>query len=491
MKATIRGNGSVIYPKEAVLPKKRAKKDAYSGTIKVLETFNNKSEVNQSDWQDELAPDKPFKDTLDAINKDGRLNLAIETYNQMILGKGLKVTAKNEKIQDMVNEWLDEAGFDEFLEDGIHSYLATGNWIIEKSPTYDEFVEVPITTVRSITRNAKGQIKRYVQHVNEKDIFFKPTELVHFKLTNVAREPFARGLFHSILSDYEDPRTGDVYDSPLIQMKQIEDAMPKIFQGHADPTVMFHFEDAGEQFIKSQADALKKMQKGSKIVTDKAFDVKVIETAGNSKFEGYIEHMQRDLLEPGSKFPLQFFNAGFTARAASESTDSVLIRKVKRIQVRLANQIKRNCIMPYLRTRGKRIKSKDIQVFFESPQKQEASIDNVITSYRDNILRRSEARKWLIDNTNVKIDQTDMDDEPPITSVTPTDQMQDNREEPQEEPKEDPETSDNDKEEKVFERVMTDLKNMVNVREELEAHEKRKNTSEILKFIKELKSNDD
>ena len=50
MKATIRGNGSVIYPKEAVLPKKRAKKDAYSGTIKVLETFNNKSEVNQSDW---------------------------------------------------------------------------------------------------------------------------------------------------------------------------------------------------------------------------------------------------------------------------------------------------------------------------------------------------------------------------------------------------------------------------------------------------------
>ena len=491
MKATIRGNGSVIYPKEAVLPKKRAKKDAYSGTIKVLETFNNKSEVNQSDWQDELAPDKPFKDTLDAINKDGRLNLAIETYNQMILGKGLKVTAKNEKIQDMVNEWLDEAGFDEFLEDGIHSYLATGNWIIEKSPTYDEFVEVPITTVRSITRNAKGQIKRYVQHVNEKDIFFKPTELVHFKLTNVAREPFARGLFHSILSDYEDPRTGDVYDSPLIQMKQIEDAMPKIFQGHADPTVMFHFEDAGEQFIKSQADALKKMQKGSKIVTDKAFDVKVIETAGNSKFEGYIEHMQRDLLEPGSKFPLQFFNAGFTARAASESTDSVLIRKVKRIQVRLANQIKRNCIMPYLRTRGKRIKSKDIQVFFESPQKQEASIDNVITSYRDNILRRSEARKWLIDNTNVKIDQNDMDDEPPITSVTPTNQLADNREQPQEEPKEEPETSDNDKEEKVFERVMTDLKNMVNVREELEAHEKRKNTSEILKFIKELKSNDD
>lgn len=475
MKATIRGNGSVIYPKEAVLPKKRAKKEPYSGTIKVLEAFNNKSEVNQSDWQDELAPDRPFIETLDAINKDGRLNLAIETYNQMVLGKGLKVTAKNNKIQDMVNEWLDEAGFDEFLEDGIHSYLATGNWIVEKSPTYDEFVEVPITTVKSITRNAKGQIKRYVQHVNDKDIFFKPSEVVHFKLTNVAREPFARGLFHSILSDYEDPRTGEVYDSPLIQMKQIEDAMPQIFQGHADPTVMFHFEDAGEQFIKSQADALKKMKKGSKIVTDKAFDVKVIETAGNSKFEGYIEHMQRDLLEPGSKFPLQFFNAGFTARAASESTDSVLTRKVKRIQSRLANQIKIKIVIPYLQKHGKNVKAKDIQLFFETPQKQEATIADVTTSFRDNLIKRSEARKWFIGNTSIDINENDMEDEPPITSVTPTNQLQDTRDEP-----ENTSVKDNDTNEKLLE--------MVNLREELDRAEKRKNTEEILNFIRGLKN---
>ena len=144
-----------------------------------------------------------------------------------------------------------------------------------------------------------------------------------------------------------------------------------------------------------------------------------------------------------------------------------------------------------MRTRGKRIKSADIQVFFESPQKQEATIDNVITSYRDNILRRSEARKWLISNTNIKIDQTDMEDEAPITSVTPTDQMQDNREEPKEiEPEEDKNTSVKKKEEMVYERTMSDLKNMVNMRAELDAADKRKNTNEILKFIKGLKSDD-
>lgn len=423
-----RGNGDIFVrdtSKQPVLPKKTLEKSVYEGSIKVVEAFNNKSEVNQSDFNNELQPDRPFNETLDAINKDPRLDLSNETYCQMILGKGLKVTAKNQKIADMVNEWLDNTGFHEKLEDGLSSYLGVGNWIIEHDPTFKECVEIPITTVTSVVRNKKGQIKSYVQHVNNKDIFYKPNEVIHFKLTNVAREPFARGLFHSILSDYEDPRTGVIFDSPLIQMKEIEHAMAEIFKGHADPTVMFHFEDAGEQFIKEQADNLKKMKKGSKIVTDKVFDMTVVEASGQGKYDSYIEHMQKDLLEPGSKFPIGFFNAGFTARAASESTDSVLIRKVKRIQIRFADQLKRMWILPYLAKRGKKVKYKDIQVFFETPTKQDATIQDVITAFRDNIIRRSEAREWFINNTTAAnvIDQKDMEDEPPITSVTPTGQF--------------------------------------------------------------------
>lgn len=421
----IRSNGDVIYPKGAVLPKITAKKEVYEGSVKVIETFNQKSEVNQSDWQQELAPDRPFVETLDAINQDPRLNLAIETYIQMVIGKGLKVTTKNKKTQKAVDEWFDTIGMQEIIEDGLYSYIGTGNLIYEKDPTGAEFVEVPITTMESIVRDDKGRIKHYVQKVNDKEIYLKPKEVVHFKLTNVAREPFARGLFHSILTDYTDPRTGIIYDSPLIQMKEVEDNMVEIIKGHADPTVMFYFEDAGEQFIKTQADNLKKMKKGSKIVTDKKFETNIVEASGNSKFEGWIEHLQRDLLEPGSKFPLQFFNAGFTARAASESTDSVLIRKVKRIQERFANQFKRLCLMPYLKKRG--LNMDELSVYFETPIKQSETVQEVITAFRDNIIRRSEARKWLIANTNVMIDQTDMEDEPPITSVTPTGQLRDQR----------------------------------------------------------------
>ena len=468
-------NKAVSDSKTPVLPKNTSIKEKYEGSIRVIEAFNHKSEVNESDYQDELSPDRPFVETINAINQDPRLNLSNETYIQMILGKGLKITAKKESVADMVNEWLETINWDEQLEDALYSYLGCGNMFFEHDPSYSEWIEVPVTTVESIVRDKKGNVKYYLQHVNDQDIKLRPSEVCHFKLTNVAREPFGRGLHHSVLSTYTNPDTGEMFDSPLIQMKKMEDAMPKIFEGHADPTVMFHFADAGEQFIKTQADALKKMKHGSKIVTDKEFDVKIIESAGNSKFEGYIDHIQRDLLEPGSKFPLQFFNAGFTARAASESTDSVLTRKVKRIQSRLANQIKMKIVIPYLQKHGKNVKAKDIQLFFETPQKQEATIADVTTSFRDNLIKRSEARKWFIGNTSININEDDMEDEPPITSVTPTNQLQDTREEP-----ENTSVKDNDTNEKLLE--------MVNLREELDRAEKRKNTEEILSFIRGLKN---
>jgi len=461
--------------KTPVLPKNTPIKEKYEGSIRVIEAFNQKSEVNESDFQDELSPDRPFAETINAINQDPRLNLSNETYIQMILGKGLKVTAKKESVSDMINEWFDEINWDEQLEDALYSYVGCGNMFFEHDPSYSEWVEVPVTTIQSIVRDKKGNVKYYLQHVNDQDIKLRPNEICHLKLTNVAREPFGRGLHHSVLSTYTNPDTGETFDSPLIQMKKMEDAMPKIFEGHADPTVMFHFADAGEQFIKTQADALKKMKHGSKIVTDKEFDVKIIESSGNSKFEGYIDHIQRDLLEPGSKFPLQFFNAGFTARAASESTDSVLTRKVKRIQSRLANQIKTKIVIPYLKKQGKNVKSKDIQLFFETPQKQEATIADVTTSFRDNLIKRSEARKWFIGNTSIDINESDMEDEAPITSVTPTNQLQDTRDEP-----ENTSVKDNDTNEKLLE--------MVNLREELDRAEKRKNTEEILNFIRGLKN---
>ncbi len=461
-----------VFDKNApTLPKNNTDGTKYAGTLKVLEEFNNKSEVNESDWVTEFTPDKPFSEMIDAINKDPRLDMSRETYVQMIMGSGIKVKAKKSSTQQIIRDWFNDISFEELLEDGLYSYVGVGNMIFEKAPRNADFVEVPIDTIYTVVRNKKGKIQNYIQRVNNKDITLSAKDIIHFKLSNVSKEIWGRGIFHSILSDYEDPRSGITYDSPLIQMKEIENAMAEIFHSYASPLLMFQFEDAGEDFIKQQADALKKAKPGMKIVTDKAFKVEKFEVNGNAKFDGYVEHLQRDVIEPGSKFPLQFFNAGFTARAASESTDSVLIRKVKRIQKRLALQIKEEIIIPYLRSLGNKTKSDDIDIVFEYESKAEMTVPDALTLYRDNGIKRSELRKYLSKTTGLDIDQEDMEDLLPITSVTPTNTM-----------------SEPVQQEPVKEGLVNDLKHMVMLREELDRNEKKKNTEEILSFIRSLKN---
>ena len=265
----------------------------------------------------------------------------------IILGSGLKIKTQNEKAKKKIEKWLKATQFERKLEDATHSLVVTGNAIFEKYPLYADLVEVDITTVKEIIRDSHGKVLKYIQEVDGEQNELKPKDLCHFKLSNRHREVWGRGLFQSvaatrIIDGVNEP-------SPITSMWRVENAMVKIFESYASPMMLIHFADAGEQFIEKQADAFKQAKPGAKILTDKEFDVKVFEVNPASKFDKYIEHLQQDVIEVGSQFPLQMFNAGFTARASSETTDSVVLRKIKRIQRRLSEQIKHDIIDPMLK----------------------------------------------------------------------------------------------------------------------------------------------
>jgi len=403
--------------------------------------FTTQSEVSISDNLGEGEPDRPFKEMMDIIDHDPRLELSLDTYVQMILGSGIKVTADTKKLEKKIVEWFDDIDFENKLEDGLYSYCGSGNMFFEVEPkAHSDFVEIPIDSMVGVVRDRKGNIRKYIQDINNKTTKLDPKDIIHFKFTNARREIWGRGLFHSVINGFTDPVTNVRYQAPIFQMKDIEDGLGKIIQNYASPIMMFHFKDAGENFIEKQGEVIKTARPGAKILTDKEFDIKIFEVKGDSKFEKYIEHIQRDVIEPGSQFPLQFFNAGFTARAASESTDSVLIRKVKRIQKRLANQISEFMILPFLRKTDKSITKDKFSIKFNLDNKTEFNIPDLITLFRDNVIKRSEIRENILKHTTIQIDPSDMEDLMPITSVTPTDKIDpDNPVEPKEIPKEDPE----------------------------------------------------
>jgi len=413
--------------------RKSAKLKEWKHTIVINESkFNRQSEVREANQFGDSQPSRPFGEMMDIIDRDPRLQLSLDTYVQMILGTGLVVKAKKKKIEKKIKEWFDEIDMEERVEDGLFSYCGAGNLFWETEPRMlSDFVEIPVDTIVGINRTKKGEVKSYVQFVNDQEKTLNPKNIIQFKFTNSRQELWGRGIFNSVINDFTDPNTGVTYQAPIFAMKDIEDGLVKIVQNYASPIMMFHFKDAGENFIEKQGDVIKKARPGAKILTDKEFDIKSFEVKGDSKFDKYIEHIQRDIIEPGSQFPLQFFNAGFTARAASESTDSVLIRKVKRIQKRFANELKERFVFPYIHKIDSSIKKEDFFLMFEFNDKTEFDINHLVTLFRDNGIKRSELRQNLLKHTSIDIDPDDMEDLLPITSVTPTDKMGDGEQEPE------------------------------------------------------------
>ena len=270
-------------------------------------------------------------------------------------------------------------------------------------------------------------IKSYVTEVNNRTKLLNPENIKHFKFSNTRAEVWGRGIFHAILNIFVDPTTGEIYDAPIFAIKKIEDNIVKITDHNAAPIRMVYFEDAGDNFLKAQGEKLKKARKGATVLTDKKFEIKNFEASGDSKFQGWIDHIQTNVIEPGAQFPLQMFNAGFTARAASESTDTMFARKINRIRRRFAHQLKQLFVQPYLDATKSGIKEVDYDLVFGADDKIELTVENLITLFRDNGIRRSELRKNIMKKTTVEIDPDDMEDEAPITSVTDTGQLNDNR----------------------------------------------------------------
>ncbi|MFB5617560.1 MAG: hypothetical protein ACE5Q4_02720 [Nitrosopumilus sp.] len=391
--------------------------EGYAGVIEEA-----KAEVDKDEFGDRNKPERNFKDIVYIVDHDSRLSLSNDTWAELLLGTGLVVNGKNKGTVKKVKEWLKSINFDEKLEDGVTNfYIKAGNMLFEKYPMMADIQEIDLRTVDGVKRDSKGKITHYIQKVNNKENEIPAKDVVHFKFSSRTGDVWGKPLANSIIQRrWVDGRERA---SPVEEMWEVENAMIKIFQSYASPMMMIHFKDAGENFIKKTERKMKKAGQGSKILTDKEFEAKVFEVNPASKFDKYIEHLEKDVIETGGQFATQMLTAGFTARASSESAGDVIKLKIKRKQSRLGQQIKDFIVDPYLRLIGKDPAKEDITCGFTLNTEESLSVTDIQGLFEKGTLKRSEIRQHLDKNTNIEIDTDDMADNPPITSVTPTNKL--------------------------------------------------------------------
>ena len=394
-----------------------------SGNVEIFQE-GVKSEIDFNQWAHHTRPEVPFSKVFYLNDHDSRLYLSSDTYTQLILGSGMIITGDSATSVKKIKKWVKSKWIEEKIEDGVHSYVISGNLLFElikKGKRIVDIDEIDVTTVRDAVRDKTGYISSYVQYVNNKEIPIPSEFVAHLKFTNRRQELWGRSLFQSIVSPKE--IDGKLVDSAVEEMWKVEHAMVKIFQSYASPIMMIHFVDVGEDFINDQQQKFSKIGPGAKIITDKEFKAEVFEVNPASKFDKYIEHLEKDVIQAGGQFASQIMTAGFTARASSESATDIIKLKVKRIQRRLGLQLKRTIFDPYLEGQGDDPEKANISVDFQFDTESVLSVQDVVALFEKGTLRRSEVRKYIADNTDVEVDKEDMADTPPITSVTPTNGM--------------------------------------------------------------------
>ena len=385
--------------------------------------IEQKSEVSISPSGVE-KPEVPHVTCFELVRHDSRLTLSDDSYVQLVMGAGLKIKIKGHKgVNKHVQEWMNRIDLEAKIEDGLHSYFQCGNLMFEFEKGMSQIVEIDMATMVSASRTKKGVVTKYLQSTGDSWSEPKPIDpkdVVHFKLTNTRREIWGRGLYHSLFAKRN---IGEDEVAPLIADWRRQSDMDKIFSSYASPIMMIHFKDAGEQWIKKYETELKGMKAGTKVITDKEFDAKVFEVNGAAKFGDYVQHLQTNVMEPGTQFPLSFFTDGFASKNAAEVSQSMFGKKVKRIQKRLAKQIKDQIVMKYIKSITKLVSEEDVTVMFEIESKSEVGEAELLAMYEKGVIKRSEYRKHLSKKTTIELDDDDMEDTPPITSSTPTNDM--------------------------------------------------------------------
>lgn len=368
------------------------------------------AKILRSDFTREMPIQVTFQQLQNYHDRTPQLMVAVSSYSELITGTEMVLNSENEKAVEFLTEWCRKANFYDKFESLVTTWLICGNAIFEKLDENDiqDVLEVDMGTIIAKKRTVEGKLEYYEQRTQngqtDKLGEGKLGKFIEFNLSPYSRKSWALSIFNSLAI----PRTiGNRTQPPLIEgVWAMEDAMIAIISNNAYPITTITYPGASDTYLQKEAQRWQRYKPGDKRVQKIKPEIEFHESSAASKYTDYVAHIQK-VFELGTQFPHDILTGDFTSRASSETTDNIVMKRVRGYQRYLANKLQVELFDDILIQNGFDPKEVDLQVGFSTQNVIELTPDQVKDRVASGLWTKNEGREW--DRSNLGSELPDDD----------------------------------------------------------------------------------
>lgn len=372
----------------------------------ILEIKNPEARIVANNYTKEQPQSVTFEKLIKYHDYTPQIQIAVSSYSELISGTDIVINTDDVHAKDFIDEWIRKTDFYTKFESVVTTLLVTGNALLEKldEKNIEDVSEVDMATVISKKRDQYGKLEYYEQRLQNGGTGKLGEghlgKFIEFNLTHYSKQAWGRSLFYSLAV----PRTtGYRTTAPLVEiMWGMEDAMAGIIQNNAFPITTITYAGANDEYLKAEAERWRKYKPGDKRVQKIKPEIEFFETNPASKYTDYINHIEK-VFELGTQFPHDIMTGDFTSRASSETTETIVLKKVRGFQRYLSNKIKAELFDPLLDQNGFNSQKVNLSVSFVAQNVLELTPEQVSKLFTDKAITINELREWYRDNTGIDL----------------------------------------------------------------------------------------
>jgi DNA-binding transcriptional MerR regulator len=374
----------------------------------IVESKKPEAKIVSSHFLRETPIQVTFQQLINYHDKTPQLQIAVSSYKELVTGTELVVSSENEQAKEVIDEWIRQTDFYNKFENLVATILITGNGILEKLDAADttNVEEVDMTTIIAKKRTDEGDKTLYYEHRNIRGDTIRLGEgkmdrFIEFNLTNYSKQPWGKSLFYSLAVPRAVGR--DRVTAPLVEILwSMEDAMGAMLLNNAYPITTITYAGANDQFLKKETEKWRTYKPGDKRVQKIKPEIEFFETQASSKYTDYVTHIEK-AIELGTQFPHDIMTGDFTSRASSETTENIVMKKVRGFQRYLCDKLKTELFDPILEQHNINPQEAELDIAFTTQNVVELKPELVLNLFKDKAITTMEMREWYRNNTGIDL----------------------------------------------------------------------------------------